>query len=414
MLVGAACWPLNLLDRWQDRLLPLLPAFGGSWNGSSLALMLAPLAALPLLLLLLRQWPRGGGSGIPETLVVLVEPQRRDDLIGGGATAARFGLWSIATLALLPLGREGPVVQLGAAVFVALRRRWPALLGWLAEGDALALAGAAGLAAGFNTPLVAVLFLVEELGGPCSPVVILPAMVVAALAALVSGLGGQPQFALGVLRVAPIEPLQLLWALPCGLVAGGLGALMSLLLLGLSRRLTALRRQRPLAIGLAIGAGLTLLALISGGAALGDGERLMAALIHGEPLPFAAPLALLGRLLAPPLALATGVPGGLIDPALALGALVGRVMGGPWLVGDMALALSMAACLAGATQLPLVSLMLCLRLAGDQQLLPGLLLAAALGAGSGRLLMAHSVYHALAERLRLPAATADTPPPGCG
>jgi len=43
--VGLACWPLNQIDRWQDALLRRLPGFGGSWDGVSLALLLAPLLA---------------------------------------------------------------------------------------------------------------------------------------------------------------------------------------------------------------------------------------------------------------------------------------------------------------------------------------------------------------------------------
>ena len=35
LLVGAACWPFNLLDRWQDGLLQRLPAFSGAaWPGT--------------------------------------------------------------------------------------------------------------------------------------------------------------------------------------------------------------------------------------------------------------------------------------------------------------------------------------------------------------------------------------------
>lgn len=410
LAVGLACWPLNLLDRWQDALLGALPAFGGHWSGASLALALAPLLAMPLLLRLMRRWPHGGGSGIPHTLVVLEEPALSGQLMGPGATGARLGLWTLATLALLPLGREGPVVQLGGAVLVALQRRWPRLLGWMAASDRLAVAAAAGLAAGFNTPLVAVLFLIEELCGRFSPALVWPGLVVAALAALVSGLGGQPEFALGVLSAMPSEPLQLLWAVPCCLLAGAMGALMSLLLLRLASWLRTPLRHRPLTVGLGLGAAITLLGLVSGGAGLGDGERLMTALIHGESPAAPAPLSLLARLLGPVLSLAAGTPGGLIDPALALGALLGHTIGTPLGAGSLALALSMAACLAGATQLPLVSLVLSLRLAGDQQLLPGMLLAAALGAGIGRLMQGQSVYHALADTLRPPPAAADTPP----
>jgi H+/Cl- antiporter ClcA len=125
----------------------------------------------------------------------------------------------------------------------------------------------------------------------------------------------------------------------------------------------------------------------------------MTSLVGGEQGPWSAPLALLARLLGPGLALGAGVPGGLIDPALALGALLGHTLGEGLGIGSLAMALGMAAALAGATQLPVVSLLFSLRLMGDQQWLPGVLLAAVLGASVGRLLMRTPVYHALAKQL---------------
>lgn len=398
--VGAACWPLNLLDRWQDALLRRLPAFGASWNGTSLALMLTPLVVMPLLLVLqARIWPGGGGSGIPQVMVCLEDLERTELLMAPGPTVQRLVLWSIASLALFPLGREGPVVQIGAAVLVGLRHRFPALLRWMGAPERLAVAGSAGLAAGFNTPLVAVVFLVEELIGSFTPLLLWPGMVVASLASLVSGLGGQPEFAFGLLQVTTSEPCQLLWALPFGLGAGLLGALMVKFLLMLGSRALPLARRRPLQMGLLLGAGLALLAVASGGAGCGDGEALMASLVREGQDPLSKPLALLARLLGPGIALGAGVPGGLIDPALALGAVLGRTIGDPLGIGHLGLALGMAASLAGATQLPIMSLLFSLRLAGDQQLLPGILLASVLGAGVGRLLMSRGVYHALAEQI---------------
>lgn len=400
-LVGLACWPLNLIDRAQGRLLAALPAFGGGWGPTSLALMLAPLAAMPLLLLLQsRLWPAGAGSGLPQTLVCLEEPERSAALIGAGPTLERLCLWAMATLALLPLGREGPVVQLGAAVAMALRRRWPALLAGLSERELMAAAGGVGLAAGFNTPLVGVLFMAEDLAGSFAARLIWPTMVMAALAALTSNLGGQPQFALGELRFNPPELDQMLWAVPIGLGVGLLGALFGRLLLSLIARLAPAVRRRPLRTGLALGAALALLFLLSGGAGGGDGEDLMVALLQPKGGDLVGAPLLLARLLGPALALGAGVPGGLIDPALSLGAVVGRALGDGFGIGPLGLSLGMAACLAGATQLPLLSLVFSLRLAGDQQLLPGLLLAAVLGAYVGRLLIARPLYHQLAADLR--------------
>jgi len=398
--VGAACWPLNQLDRGQDALLHKLPAYGAAWTPVSLVLLLAPLVVMPVLLLLqARVWPGGAGSGIPQLMVCLKDPARTEELMDPAPTVQRLMLWSIATLALFPLGREGPVVHLGASVLVALRRQFPGFLGWMGEPERLAVAGASGLAAGFNTPLVAVLFLVEELIPRFTPALLWPGFVVAALAALVSGLGGQPEFAFGLLTVNVAELPQLLWAVPFGLGAGFLGALMVKLLLVLGSRCLPLARRHPLPVGFILGAGLALIALLTGGAGLGDGEALMAMLVKDGQGPFPATLSVLARLLGPGLALCAGVPGGLIDPALALGALMGRTVGNSLGIGAMGMALGMAGSLAGATQMPAVSLVFSLRLAGDQQLMPGLLMASVLGAGVGRLLMRRAVYHALTEQL---------------
>ena len=59
--------------------------------------------------------------------------------------------------------------------------------------------------------------------------------------------------------------------------------------------------------------------------------------------------------------------------------------------------MGMAATLAGATQLPVLSLVFAIRVAGAQQLLPGLLLASLFGAVAGRLLMPVPIYRALEQ-----------------
>lgn len=93
----------------------------------------------------------------------------------------------------------------------------------MSQAQLLALAGGAGLAGGFNTPLLGVVFVVEEFLGSFSPQLIWPALLVGAAAAAVSSLGGQPEFALGVMGAQPPELQQLLWAVPIGLVGGLLG-----------------------------------------------------------------------------------------------------------------------------------------------------------------------------------------------
>ena len=413
MLVGVACWPLNRLDRLQDLLLLQLPGFsGGSWSTGSLALAGLPLIAMPLLLLL-QAGPlaAGAGSGIPQTIRCLRNPELAPRELAGPATLARLGLWTLATLALLPLGREGPVVAVGAAVVEAVRRRLPTLLAGIPQRQLLAIGAGAGLAGGFNSPLMGLLFVIEELTGEFQVQLLWPGALLCSAAALVSNLGGMQLFPLGMVVQRMPELEQLGWALLLGLGGGALGGGFARLLLGATAWLGPRVRTRPLRWGLLLGLGLALMALASGGWSGGDGEALMSQLVHGAgPRPEAPPadptaaplpswaLTVALRTLAPVLALGAGVPGGLIDPAFSMGAVLGHGLSG-LLGGDPAvgLALGMAAGLAGATQLPITTVLFAMRMAGDQQLLFGLLVSAVIGAYVGRWLQPHPIYHALTE-----------------
>lgn len=408
-LVGLACWPLNRIDQWQDSLLALLPGFSDRpWTLSSVLVAASPLVVMPLLLRLQSGRLRSGaGSGIPQTMLSLEHPERAAVLLGPVATIARLALWTAASLALFPLGREGPVVQVGAAVAHALRQRFPRWLPALSNNQVLAIGAGSGLAGGFNSPLMGLVFVMEELTGRFQLTVIWPGAIVCVAAALVSNLGGIGLFPLGLTSALVPEPVQLLWALPLGIGGGLLGGQFARLLVASTALLKPRVARQPVAWGLLLGAGLAALALLSGGWSGGDGEALMRHMLAGsppQPVP-GSPLGALGwvlvigaRLVAPVLALAAGVPGGLIDPAFSLGAVFGsgllELLGGSSALG---LALGMAAGLAGATQLPLTTVLFAMRMAGDSQWLWGLLLSAVLGAYVGRSLQAKPVYHALTE-----------------
>ena len=109
---------------------------------------------------------------------------------------------------------------------------------------------------------------------------------------------------------------------------------------------------------------------------------------------------LFARIVGPCLSLGALIPGGLIDPAFAIGAVAGQLA--TQLTGQsiFGLTLGMAGGLAGATQLPAMSLVFALRMAGDQQLQPGVLIAAVIGAYMGRLWMRKPIYHALTDLMQ--------------
>ena len=125
VLVGLACWPLNLVDHWQDQLLNRLPAFtAAGWSPLPIAQACSPLVVMPLLLALqARVWRRGAGSGIPQTMLSLEEPSRSPELLAADSTVQRLTLRSISSQALVPLGRDRPGGLGWVAVVTSLTNR---------------------------------------------------------------------------------------------------------------------------------------------------------------------------------------------------------------------------------------------------------------------------------------------------
>ena len=72
-----------------------------------------------------------------------------------------------------------------------------------------------------------------------------PALVLASAAALVSNLGGQPMFALGINLSPVVELNQMLWAIPTGLGGGLLGGGFAWLLVRATALFTPIARRRP-------------------------------------------------------------------------------------------------------------------------------------------------------------------------
>lgn len=408
IVIGLACWPLNVVDRIQNNLFSLLPTTVGEWSAKGVLVALLPVVVMPMLLLLQRgPWKEGAGSGIPSTMNALEDPSLMPKAMASAGTVQRGVLWSIATAAMFPLGREGPVVQVGAAVARALHRRWGRWLPSLNERQLVAIGGGAGLAGGFNTPLLGAVFMLEELTTDYSITTIWPSLIICVAAAGFSNIGGEPLFGLGVINVMSPESEQLLMALPIGIAGGIVGGLFNKGLVVTTKRLAHLVSQFPIRTGLCLGGALTVLALTSWGTSTGDGEALLRQLIN-EGMPNANPEGgalfagltsvwiTAARVIGPMLALAPGVPGGLIDPSLTFGGLLGYTICAVLGVSQhLGLALGLSAGLSGATQLPLVSIVFAWRLTGDQQLFAGVVLAAVIAAYTGRLIARHPVYHAL-------------------
>ena len=113
--------------------------------------------------------PYVAGSGIPQVIAALSLPYSADKtrLIAWPHTLWKIPLTFLAMLIGASVGREGPSVQVGAAVMLAwgnyCRRHRLAFSG-LSANELIATGAAGGLAAAFNAPLAGIIFAIEELG----------------------------------------------------------------------------------------------------------------------------------------------------------------------------------------------------------------------------------------------------------
>ena len=369
-----------------------------------LPLVWTPLLTLAIVWVTRRFAPGASGSGIPQVMAAVsseMEPQRIGMFVSVRLAIAKMLLTAAGLLAGLPIGREGPSVQIAAGVMQHARRWLPERFAVNQQG-LLVAGGAAGIAAAFNAPLAGVMFAIEELTKRIehrSSGLIITAIVLAGLVA-VAAFGNNTYF--GVIHVATLGWHTLLPGLGVIVVCGLLGGLFARLLLvsitGGPDRFSALRTRYPLRFAAACGFVVAALGLVSGGASFGSGYDYTRHLVEGNgpSLPF---LYVTLRLLATWIAVWSGVPGGIFAPSLAIGAGLGA---------DIALfshfdgasapliALGMAAFLAAVTQAPLTAFIIVMEMVDGHAMVLSLM-AAALGASLLSRWITVPLYAALAQ-----------------
>ena len=124
-------------------------------------LLLTPALFAAVVWVTRRSAPYARGSGIPQVIAASRAPDTppSNALVSLWTASVKFVLTVVMLLGGASVGREGPTVQISAAIMVKVHRylRVPITSGVLIAG------GAAGVAAAFNTPLASVAFAIEEL-----------------------------------------------------------------------------------------------------------------------------------------------------------------------------------------------------------------------------------------------------------
>lgn len=295
------------------------------------------------------------------------------------------------------LGREGPMLRLGAAVSSWLGQR--AGLSSHRLKILLGCGTAAGLAANFNVPIGASLFAMEVVLGSFALEIFGPIVVAAVLATLLS----RAAQSAAPIYAAPGYGLESGWEIVFHFGLGIVGAVAAVAFVLGERSVSRLFRRRigvpegirPI-VGLVAVGGIGLFAP----QVLGNGfETITGALQEGFALETLALLALL-KLVATAITSGSGAPGGHFTPSLCFGALVGGAYGAVvhgWLPDSTAspgayAAVGMAAVAAGSTHAPLSACLILFELTGNYDLILPLMIASIVSSVVAKRLYPYSIY----------------------
>lgn len=389
---------LELGNGWRIELTALLK----SWPaGSGLAVLAVGtgLCACFAAWLVKRFSPNAAGSGIPYVEKILRGPGAPNHAF---VLTVKFFGGFIALSAGMVLGREGPLVQMGAVIgervgrfFKVVENAWKPLM---------AAGAGAGVATAFNAPVGGTLFILEEVLRKVTPV----GFTLAAAAAISSAFVQRGLFGMGLdfrvedVAAGPVANLPVYLAF--GALLGVLGVFYNKLLLGLVSPKCPLQKisapLRALGIGAVVGVVAWFLPDDAGG-----GDPLTQKLLEGYGsidllLTIAA-----ARFLMGPLSYAAGTPGGLFAPVVALGALLGAAAGlglhsfAPGIIpSPLAFAVAgMAAFFTASIRAPLTGIVICLEMTGCYELFLPMLAACTGSYLAATLLRSEPIYDALAK-----------------
>lgn len=342
-------------------------------------LLLAPsLAGLVIAFLVIHFFPATRGSGVNQTKAALY--------IYNGHIPIRTAIGKFICSGLAigsghSLGPEDPSLQIGAALASVLGRKMRL------SRDRMRLiapvGAAAGLAAAFNAPISAVLFVIEEVIGRWTAG-ILGSVVLSAVSSVVVMrwfLGSESLF-----RIPAVELRR-----PSELLAyGALGVLGGFASVAFSSGIAAIRPIcksmprwtqyfQPAVAGLLIG----VIAVLGAPQVMGAGYEYIDQAMHGQfTWQFLAILAGL-KILATLLSFTSGTPGGMFAPTLFVGAMLGAAVQGaqhfflPHLTGSPGTyaLVGMGVLFAGFLRAPMTSVFMVLEVSGNYSIIVPVIIA---------------------------------------
>ncbi len=286
------------------------------------------LSMLVILQLRLRFFPGTEGTGIPQAIAALNVPDGpiRKQMLSWRIAIGKTFLLVLGLFTGMTIGREGPSVHVGACIMYMISKitRFPQNL---VQRGLILGGGAAGIAGAFNAPIAGGIFALEEIGrsfeknnvGTILRTVLLACLVVILFRGTDYLFYGRVDLDVGN------WPLRQWLAIPIiGGIGGVLGGIFSRTVVGSTRMINPVLRRHRVLVPLGLGGSLALIGFFSGGESYGSGfAQAQSILIDGSEYPWHyAPM----KALASYVCLISGIPGGLFDPSLSVGAGLGQTL----------------------------------------------------------------------------------------
>jgi CIC family chloride channel protein len=392
-----------LTERFGAR---LYPAGGAAWRR-----LFVPVAGSAVMgYLLYRFFPDARGSGVPQTKAALYA---RGGRISLGTVFGKFFCTSATLASGIPLGREGPAVQVGAGIASVLGRK----LGLRPEKvkALIPVGAAAAVAAAFNTPLAAVLFSLEEVVGdmhaPVLGSVVLASATSWAMLRLL--LGNDPLFQVPQYQL--VHPGEFGIYAVLGVIGGFVSVAFTKLLAWMRARFLRFPKKtvwfQPVAGGLTIGMMGWFVPQI-----LGVGYKHVGEVLNGRFALRLMILLLVLKLFAVTISYASGNAGGIFGPSLFMGAMLGGIVGTvaqhflPGYVGSPgAYALvGMGAAFAGIIRAPMTSVVMIFEITRDYAVIVPLMISNLVSFFISARFQKQTIYEVLAHQdgIHLPTVEA--------
>ncbi|WP_097135724.1 chloride channel protein [Rhizobium subbaraonis] len=365
--------------------------------GYLMPLLVTPAGFMACCYVALKFFPGAQGSGIPQAIAArhLEDMEDRTRLLSLRIAIGKILLTVAGLMSGASIGREGPTVQVGAAIMMQAAR-W----GGIAHARGLILAGsAAGIAAAFNTPMAGIVFAIEEMSRSYQSRangLVLTTVILSGLAAM--GLVGSYTYFGETDEVARTAAD---WSMvaTCGIVGGALGAAFSALALHLTLRIRRwtqpARLRRSLLLAGCCGLFVAVVGILSGGETFGTGYEQARAALEGAP---ASPLYFAEKLAVTFASMMSGIPGGIFAPSLSVGAGFGSTLA--LMLGanvGLGALLGMAGYFAGVVQAPMTAFVIILEMTGNHDNVIALMTASMLGYLTSRLISREPLYHGLSR-----------------